>query len=188
MLVQKYGFTKMSFADSLKDAVAGIFNWPRHLLEGDTVESREWREQVDTWWANRLGIPNLTPRFVLQQWGTEVARKSFHDDIWIASIENKLMHLDANIVIPDCRFPNEIKTVRALGGEVWWVKRGVLPEWFYTAKQENDGVIHSGAMSNAYPDIHYSEWAWVSAQFDHTILNDRDLAHLEHTIELLSPV
>lgn len=44
MLVGEFGFTKISFADSLKDAVAAVFGWPRNLLEGDTDESRSWRE------------------------------------------------------------------------------------------------------------------------------------------------
>ena len=37
-LVQKHNFKKDSFAKSLKDAVANIFNWDRELLEGDTKE------------------------------------------------------------------------------------------------------------------------------------------------------
>jgi len=190
ILVQNYGYRKMSFADSLKDAVAGIFNWPRHMLEGDTKESRDWREQVDTWWASRLKIPHLTPRWVLQQWGTEVARKAFHDDIWIASVENKLRGQDNCIVIPDCRFPNEIKTVRRLGGEIWWVRRGHNPEWFHFARSANNGQMPKDVMLNSYPDVHYSEWAWVSddIDFDHIILNDGGLKDLEATIHNLDPV
>ena len=41
ILVDDYGFTKLSFADKLKDGVATVFNWDRAMLEGDTVESRE---------------------------------------------------------------------------------------------------------------------------------------------------
>ncbi len=33
---QNHGFDPDSFAAPLKDAVAAIFGWPRHLLEGDT--------------------------------------------------------------------------------------------------------------------------------------------------------
>ena len=40
ILEQEHGFIKVSFADSLKDAVAAVFGWPRSLLEGDTEESR----------------------------------------------------------------------------------------------------------------------------------------------------
>ena len=41
ILVENHGFTKLSFADKLKDGVATVFNWDRQMLEGDTVESRE---------------------------------------------------------------------------------------------------------------------------------------------------
>ena len=109
-----HGFKRMSFASALKDAVSAIFNWDRELLEGSTKASREWREEVDTWWATRLGIPHLTPRWVLQQWGTEVARKGFHNDIWVASVENRLLNLKDDIVITDCRFANELEAT--LGG------------------------------------------------------------------------
>ena len=77
-----HGFKRMSFAGTLKDAVAAVFGWDRELLEGSTKHSREWREQIDQWWADRLGIPDLTPRWILQHWGTEVCRKGFHQDIW----------------------------------------------------------------------------------------------------------
>lgn len=102
-----HGFKRVSFAGTLKDAVAAVFGWDRDLLEGSTKMSREWREQVDEWWANRLDIPHLTPRWVLQQWGTEVCRNGFHNDIWVASVENKLRMTQDNIVITDCRFANE---------------------------------------------------------------------------------
>lgn len=39
------GFKRLSFAASLKDAVAAVFGWDRELLEGSTKTSREWREQ-----------------------------------------------------------------------------------------------------------------------------------------------
>ena len=56
------GFQRISFAGVLKDACANIFGWDRILLEGNTSESRVFREQVDEWWAERLGIPNFTPK------------------------------------------------------------------------------------------------------------------------------
>lgn len=73
-LVEQHGFQQVSFAQSLKDSVSAVFGWNRDLLEGRSPESRKWREQVDEWWAERLGMPHLTPRWVLQYWGTEVAR------------------------------------------------------------------------------------------------------------------
>ena len=57
VLVNEYGFRQDSFASTLKDACSAIFGWERHMLEGDTKESREWREQVDPWWEEKLGRP-----------------------------------------------------------------------------------------------------------------------------------
>ena len=132
-------FRRESFANSLKDAVAMVFGWPRDMLEGRTRESREWREQVDLWWSERFDMPNLTPRWVLQYWGTEVCRRNFHDDIWIAALENKLRKTQDDIVISDVRFPNEIAAIKNAGGTVIRVIRGPEPEWFKWAISVNQG-------------------------------------------------
>lgn len=175
ILQNDYGYQKISFADSLKDTVASVFSWPRELLEGDTDISRMWRETTDTWWATRLGIPNLTPRWVLQQWGTEVCRDGFHKDIWIASIERKL-HSGTNYVIPDTRFPNEIEMINKLGGQVWQVKRGPNPSWFDQYKMGG----------SAPKDIHPSEWQWIRAKFNQTIENNGTLEELQAVIKNLA--
>ena len=138
-LVNYHQFRRDSFANSLKDAVAAVFGWDRVLLEGRSAESREWREQVDTWWANRLNMPYLTPRWVLHKWGTEVCRVGFHDDIWIASLEHRILKTRDNIVITDVRFPNEIKAIRNAGGRVVRIKRGPDPEWYQDAVNVNAG-------------------------------------------------
>ena len=65
-LVDDYNFRQDSFASTLKDACSVIFGWPRHMLEGDTKESREWREVVDPWWSKKLSMPNFSPRLALQ--------------------------------------------------------------------------------------------------------------------------
>lgn len=167
-----YGFKRDSFAATLKDAVAAVFGWDRELLEGRTKESRAWRETVDPWWANRLNMPNLTPRLVLQKWGTEVARKSWHDDTWIASLENKLNRAHNDIVITDVRFPNEIKAIKNAGGVVIRVVRGPEPEWYDIAVDTNSGTFNH--MAQAYPEVHPSEWAWIGTDFDAIIDNNGD--------------
>lgn len=167
-----YGFKRDSFAATLKDAVAAVFGWDRELLEGRTKESRAWRETVDSWWANRLNMPNLTPRLVLQKWGTEVARQAWHDDTWIASLENKLVKAHNDIVITDVRFPNEIQAVRNAGGIVIRVVRGAEPEWYDLAVETNSGTFNH--MAQAYPEVHPSEWAWIGTDFDAVIDNNAD--------------
>ncbi len=176
-LVNFHEFRRESFASTLKDAVSAVFGWDRTLLEGRTKEAREWREQVDPWWAERLAMPTLTPRWVLQYWGTEVCRKGFHDDIWIASLENKLRNSKDHVVISDCRFPNEISSIRNAGGKIIWVKRGELPEWYNLAVAANKG--HNWAVQDLkMQKIHASETAWVGTDFDHIIENDGTVADL----------
>ena len=172
-------FRRESFAHALKDAVAQVFGWDRDLLEGRTKESRAWREQVDPWWSERLAMPELTPRHVLQVWGTEVARRSFHDDIWIAALENKLRKTTDDVVISDCRFPNEIKSIRRAGGIVIRVVRGPEPEWFSIAETVNRGPVRNTewALSKNRLEkyhVHASETAWIGTKFDAVIDNNAD--------------
>jgi hypothetical protein len=109
---------------------------------------------------------------VLQKWGTEVARKSWHNDTWIASLENKLNRAHNDIVITDVRFPNEIKAVRNAGGIVIRVVRGPEPEWYELAIETNSGTFNH--MAHAYPEVHPSEWAWIGTKFDAIIDNNAD--------------
>lgn len=183
-LVNFHGFRRDSFAGTLKDAVAAVFDWDRELLEGRTKEARAWREQVDPWWAQRLNMPNLTPRLVLQLWGTEVCRRSFHDDIWIASVENKLRNSKDSIVISDCRFPNEIKSIKAAGGKVIWVQRGITPHWYDVAIQANRGV-ESAKRFLEQEGIHASETAWAGTHFDAIIDNNGTLDDLYKQLKSL---
>lgn len=178
-LVNFHEFRRESFANTLKDAVSAVFGWDRTMLEGRTKAAREWREEVDPWWAKRLDMPTLTPRWVLQYWGTEVCRKGFHDDIWIASLENKLRNSEDNVVISDCRFPNEIQSIRNAGGKIVWVRRGELPEWYGTALSANQG--HNWALNELkIQKIHASETAWVGTEFDHVLDNNGSIDDLYH--------
>ena len=183
-LVNFHEFRRESFASTLKDAVAAVFGWDRTMLEGRTKEAREWREQVDPWWAERLAMPTLTPRWVLQYWGTEVCRRAFHDDIWIASLENKLRNSKDNVVISDCRFPNEIQSIRDAGGKIVWVQRGELPDWYDTAIEANLG--HNYAVQDLkMRKIHASETAWVGTDFDTIIDNNRSIDDLYQQAKLI---
>lgn len=170
-------FRRESFATPLKDAVAAVFGWDRLMLEGRTKQSRDWREQVDPWWAERLAMPDLTPRWVLQYWGTEVVRRSFHDDTWIASLENKLRQTKDHVVISDCRFPNEIVAIRRAGGIVIRVQRGPDPEWFNIAESYNSGVAEAGRHLLTL-GIHASETAWAGTNFDWVLDNNSTMDHL----------
>jgi hypothetical protein len=160
-LISKHGYSQDSFAASLKDAVSAVFGWDREALEGKTSESREWRETVDSWWSERLNIPDLTPRLMLQQWGTDVCRNHFHNDIWIASLERRLS-TNSNTVISDCRFPNEIDIIKKMNGITIRIYRGA-------------------SISNN----HISEYAWKSIEPDYKIYNNESLEELYSKLDII---
>ena len=183
-LVNFHEFRRESFASTLKDAVASVFGWDRELLEGRTKAAREWREQVDPWWAERLDKPQLTPRWILQYWGTEVCRVGFHDDMWIASLENKLRKSTDNVVISDCRFPNEIRSIRQQGGRIVWIQRGELPWWHDVAVRANQGNPDAQQVLQSH-NIHASETSWVGTNFDLVINNNGSIDSLYQQLKSL---
>lgn len=180
-----HGFKRLSFAASLKDAVSAVFGWDREMLEGTTKSSREWREQKDEWWSSRLG-QHITPRLILQYWGTEVCRNAFHQDIWVASVENKLRIANDNIVITDCRFPNEVDAIKKAGGITCRVERGPKPDWYEDAINANKGPSHIGwALGRdrlARLKIHASEYSSVGLEYDYIVDNNGTIDELHKKI------
>jgi hypothetical protein len=177
-LVTKYGFIKIRFADMLKDIVSQMFNWPRELLEGNTKESRDFRETKDKWWSENLNM-EITPRIVLQKIGTDAIKDGFHENIWASIVERKLVNFieyGKNIVVTDCRFINEIEMIKSYGGKIICVKRNV-PEWFEPYKKMEIDVPPM--------NIHRSEWEWIRYKFDYEIDNNLDKENIYNEIELI---
>lgn len=184
-LSNNHKFIRLSFAGTVKDSLSCIFNWNRDYLEGSTIESRIWRETVDKWWSTRLNIPNFTPRWAMQNYATNIMRNHFHNDIWVACIERKILTLlesdpNQNIVITDCRFPNEIDILKRLGAKLWWICRDI-PKWYKMAITNINKGCHELIFDNQ--SIHYSEWAWINNEFDKIIYNNSDLSNLNKQIE-----
>ena len=163
-LVTHHGYKRDSFAKSLKDAVSSMFNWDRELLEGNTSESREWREQPDKFWSEKMG-KEVTPRWVLQYFGTEVMRQGMYDAIWVDSVIGR--YKGDKTVISDTRFQNEIKTIKAHSGKILLVKRGELPT---REEMQNNGS-------------HQSEWDWMGSNFDYIIENNSSLEELNANVD-----
>lgn len=177
ILVREHGYHGFAFADALKDAVATIFTWPRGLLEGDSNASRAFRERVDPWWSNKFGY-EVTPRLILQKMGTEACRNNISDNIWVSALEKRI-HGYENVVISDCRFPNELNFIRSVGGKVIRVKRGGEPSWYDDALSTNTVGINVMEDNN----VHESEWAWVGSHIDSIIHNDGSLDDLKKNVK-----
>lgn len=182
----QHGYLPFSFADAMKDALATIFCWRRDFLEGISQESRQWREQIDPWWAERLGIPEFSPRYAMRNFGS-LMRTYFHPEVWVLNIERRLAALrDAftvahNVVLIDVRYPNEIALVRRLGGHLERIKRGEDPWWLDTARMifaEPDPTKRQSMIDNLQTLVHDSEWAWLECDVDGITTNDATISDL----------
>jgi len=94
-------------------------------------------------------IPGLgvSARQMMQTLGTEWGRSCVHPDLWVKIAESKaksLLKKDCIVVFDDVRFPNEIDTIRTLGGEMWLIDR---PGVDYAGSHASEG-----SLSDIVPD------------------------------------
>lgn len=168
-ILKEFGFEQESFANGVKNVASVMFNWPRHLLEGDTGESRLFRETPDKFWSDKMGR-DFTPREALQKVGTEAGRDIFHKNFWVFSLENRIKFA-TDYVITDVRFPNEIDWIHKKGGIVIELKRGQNPIWYDDMANPESDIEFKQTLMNTF-GIHESEWAWVGSNTDATICNN----------------
>ena len=173
ILVQEKNFKKISFADKLKDGVATVFGWDRSMLEGKTSNSRNWREEKDDFWSAELG-KDISPRLVLQLFGTECMRQGFYDGVWVSLVKKHIIdNPKQNFVIPDVRFPNEANMIKSIHGEVWRMRRGPDPVWF--RMYQDLGIQPT--------EVHESEWAWANTNFNKILDNNGTLLELRSQVK-----
>ena len=172
---------KVSFASHLKDVTALLFGFDRKMLAGETPEDRAIREQPDKFWSEKMG-KDFTPRYALQYLGTNLLRNQLHQNIWVDCLERKILESDKNVVITDVRFPNEINMIRNVGGEIWRVERGVLPQWWETALYYNTQP-NTLEIPSEFNGVHESEWRWVGYDRpNHIFKNDGTIEDLEKKV------
>lgn len=116
------GFTRVSFADILRDSLYKLN--PVVSVARETVR-HGWgrvRSIVDDmgWDVAKVQYPEI--RELLQRFGTEVGRELYGENFWVQMAMAKLVD-GQDYVIPDVRFPNEAHAVHELGGIVLRVVR-----------------------------------------------------------------
>lgn len=180
-ILKDMGFTPISFAKGVKDVTAEMFGWPRHLLEGDTQHSREWREKPDEFWSYEFN-KEFTPRLALQLMGTQVGRDVFHKDFWVIKLKNYIDNApEQNYVVTDVRFQNEIEFINKQGGSLIELQRGIKPHWYNIASSANRGD-HKALKHMEDSGIHPSEWSWIGGQIDHVVANDGTFDELKNKL------
>lgn len=118
--------SEVAFAEPLKRFCGEVFGFTQEELYGPSSA----RERPSSRFTRPTGEP-LTPRFALQTLGTEWGRNC-DVDVWAKAGVARARALMAmtgerRCVITDLRFVNEARLVLEAGGEVWRVRRGVVP-------------------------------------------------------------
>lgn len=100
LLCERDGFVRVAFADKLKEIAADLWGFSHEQIHGDR------KEVVDPRY-------NMTPRYMLQKFGSEAVRGQVWDKTWTDYVFKK--HIPLNIasghtkfVITDLRFRTEI--------------------------------------------------------------------------------
>lgn len=181
-ILSEYDYSILSYAETLKQCLCVIFGWDMDMINGHTPESRKWRDEVDHWWAEKLGIPNFTPRLAMTKIGTDLFRKHFDENIWVYSLINKINNIKGNVVVTDIRFPNEHRYIEKFDNSSIYRVRRFTPEW------ENIGV--KAAYGDQYAiaqlesmEVHESEWAWLSCNYESEIENMGSFSDLAINVE-----
>lgn len=106
---------QIAFADVLRDVLKTVFGFSGEQMYGSLKEVK------DEYWG-------VSYREAAQKIGTDLMRNQFMPDIWIKAWRRRAEHRtflspDALVIATDCRFENEARAIRDLGGKVWRVKR-----------------------------------------------------------------
>jgi hypothetical protein len=111
-LVKYHGWHRVRFAGPLKAMMAALGLSEREI-DGDLKEQP----------CALLG--GCTPRHAMQTLGTEWGRDIIDPSLWIRAWQHALAQVpaDVNVVVDDCRFPNEAYAVRLAGGIIVRVER-----------------------------------------------------------------
>jgi hypothetical protein len=121
------GGSILSFASPLKRCVGDLFKFSYEQLYGNL------KEVVD----GRYGV---SPRLVMQRFGTEFVRSTV-PDLWETLMREKLIHRIEKgynfILIDDCRFPTEQKLIEDMGGVICEITR---PGYEYSSHASEQGV------------------------------------------------
>ena len=176
ILVNKFKFKKISFAEPLRSLCSKVFEIPVETFLSDELKEKDfvyplilteahlghfltvleddfncplYGYQVESL-HNFIGFQFKHPRHILQIVGTDMVRDCINDQFWMIQAKKRITETDGNVVIPDCRFPNEIDLVKSLGGLTCLIKRPSLQskDLHVSEQHMNDESLFRVVISN----------------------------------------
>lgn len=159
-LVLGHGYTRLAFADVMKDALMVIDPYIPTPREDGLYAFYRLSVLVkrDGWDVVKREYPEV--RTLLQRFGTELGREVIGEDVWVNILEQhmkKLLLQGNEVVITDVRFENEAALVKRAGGMLVRIDRPGLED----------------------SDQHKSEREWRNVPSDWTYGNDGTLEQME---------
>lgn len=156
ILIKKYGYKRVSFADKIKEILLEI----NPIILGYEDLIWDLATYVNNFgWENSKKVPHV--RQLLQNLGVSV-REVLGEDTWIDAALDGVLPND-KIVITDVRFPNEADAIKWIFGEIWRVERPKI------------SPVNKHASETALDD-------WI---FDRTITNNGTLEDLEELVDVI---
>ena len=178
-LERRYGFVKFAFAAALRQEVAEA--WHHIGITEDILLDRKTKEAPhpdltfvncgDLLFVNQMetvlrpinyDLP-LSPRQVLQLWGTEY-RRAQDSDYWVKRLADSVEQARAGTYYPehrpqffvctDARFSNEQEWIQSTGGNLWHIHRG------------EGGVLHDHASARPLPILPRERQLWNNDSID----------------------
>jgi hypothetical protein len=133
ILVERYGFTRIAFADKIRE----LLYEANPMYDSIVGEPLFVKAKVDRdGWEEAKKSPHI--RRLLQTTGV-AARKLFGEDFWVKQALKDISP-DGNYVLADVRFENEADEIKFTGGQIWRVKRlGVDPVNGHISETQMDG-------------------------------------------------
>lgn len=149
-LIQR-GWFKYSFAQPIRDGIEAMFGISQEDMLDPVIKN-----QANFKYGHSI-------RSMMQLAGTEFARNMIHPDVWILrGLEICQNH--ENVVISDCRFPNEAEAIRSSGGIVIEIIR-------------DDNEYHEAVTMNGVV-AHASESGLPRYLIDYVVYNNSDVETL----------
>ena len=173
-LVEHHGYTKLAFADALRDEVGRAFDISVQLLtQRETKEhpmsALALRRCMDSSFAHHLPNPSSafldqrlprSPRQIMQWWGTEY-RRAQDPNYWVDAFMTRLIKEQQQgnhrFVVTDVRNTNEAELLREMGASLWQITRPGF---------------------ELQPGAHSSETTGAEFAPDFQLVNDHSITHL----------
>lgn len=165
-LPYKHKYSKVAFADPIKEMLSHLLNMPRKNFESRTIKENclvcfggldivknktkdiiqyntlsdsKFSKLAEKWDSELSARYYLTIRQVMQLFGTDIMRKLLDDKIWINCILNR--GTNKNIIISDLRFIAEFEEVKRRNGTIVYVDRG-LPYGNHRSESEIETMVN----------------------------------------------